>query len=153
MLRQPYSTDKPIRQLKKVLKDTRKLIWRQKIEAMYALCRGLARQVSPDQFKIKFQPMCKFWCAALKDAHPLVARAATVALTKMTWYQKGGFTKFLKPLLEVLVDNFKRDSEIHGESSFGLFANIIKHVPDTKSLVSLFFVFFFFCLFVYFFGS
>ena len=122
-----------MRQLKKILKDTRKLIWRQKIEAMYAITRGIARSVTADQFKIKFAPMCKFWCVALKDTHPLVSRAATISLTKMTWYIKGGFTKFLKPILDACCDNLKKDSVIHAESTFGLFANIIKHVPDTKS--------------------
>ena len=67
----------------------------------------------------------------------MVVRASCVAITKIMMYKNGSMTKYAVKIMEALTLNFKKQDPMVSESSFGCFANLVRHVPDNKKFATL----------------
>eukprot|EP01084_Bolivina_argentea_P162301 282468_1 len=138
LARQPFKTDPDPKSIKKILKDQRKLTWKERIDALHAVARLFARtNDTKKEFQGKFSSFLPRLLAHLKDPHALCVRASCVALTKIMMYKNGSMTKYIVKIMDGLTVNFSKKDLMITESSFGCFANLVRHVPDTKKYATL----------------
>lgn len=138
LARQPFKTDPDGKSIKKILKDQRKLTWKERIDALHSVARLFARtNDSKKEFQNKFKSFLPRLLDHLKDPHSLVVRASCVSLTKIMMYKNGSMTKYTQKIMDALTKNFQKTDKMISESSYGCFANLVRHVPDNKKFATL----------------